>query len=387
VRISNSTPTHRGRPPRKLLTRNTTTTRQDHEMPNDRATELAANPLDLARHLITYNPATDEPIFASSAKPAVLKPIPWPQGLAPQPIISLTHDEDPVPQADVLIVTYTVAEGYALADILTPGVTSREWHPYRNNWPAIKALIEGGRAPALEADCAGYWAVTKIGDITAVLVKSELHPSTDGPHLPIVTAWQQWIEQVQPKLVITTGTAGAVQETTQLGDVVVSCTARWDCEKQFKNQTFAGNIYYSPSTAKPDFTIAEQLIAPNAAELPSAWCSRPPKVWTDSPTSPAHVVTTDFFAFDDAENTYGLRSVDPNARVVEMDDAALPLAMLGISKPPPWLSVRNASDPQMPGADLATQTKQAAGIYEKYGQITSWGSAIACWAICTQITP
>jgi nucleoside phosphorylase len=347
---------------------------------------LAENPIDLAEYLIRYDPARHKPVFADTVKPPMLKPIPWPQGLAPTPIISLAHDEDPLPHADVLIVTYTVAEGYALADILTPGVTTHEWHPYRNNWPAIKALIEGGRAPSLHADCAGYWAQTRIGDKTAVLVKSELHPSTDGPHLPIVTAWQQWIEEAQPKLVITTGTAGAVQDTTQLGDVVVSKIARWDCEKQFKNQTFAGNIYYSPATAKPDFTIAEQLIAPNAAALPTEWCSRAPKVWTDSPSMPAHVVTTDFFAFDDAENTYGLRSVDPNARVVEMDDAALPLAMLGIVDPPPWLSVRNASDPQMPGNNLAAETKQAAGIYEKYGQITSWGSAIACWAICTQVS-
>ena len=64
-----------------------------------------------------------------------------------------------------------------------------------------------------------------------------------------------------------------------------------------------------------------------------------------------------------------------------MDDAALGLAVSGMPDPPDWVSVRNASDPQMDGPDLATETAQAAAIYEKYGQITSWGSALACWAL------
>lgn len=357
-------------------------------MSTDRATELASNPLDLARHLITFDPRTDKPIFAESAKQPVFKPIPWPQGLAPTPVIGVHHDEDPLPQADVLIVTYTVAEGHALADILTPGVTSLEWMPYRNGWPAIKALIEGGRAPSLEADCAGYWAVTKIGDITAVLVKSELHPSTDGPKLPMVAAWQQWIAQAHPKLVITTGTAGAVQSTTELGDVIVARHVSWDCEKQFKNQTFAGKTYqsaYPVNAAVP--AAAEPLIAPNAAQLPSAYATRAPKVWVDSEdaSQPAHIVTTDFFAFDDAANTFGLRTDDTQARAVEMDDAALPLALTALHDPPAWLAVRNASDPQMTGDNIEDENKQAAAIYEKWGQVTSWGSAIACWAICTQV--
>jgi hypothetical protein len=46
-----------------------------------------------------------------------------------------------------------------------------------------------------------------------------------------------------------------------------------------------------------------------------------------------------------------------------------------------WVSVRNASDPQMDGPDLATETVQAVAIYEKCGQITSWGSALGCWAL------
>jgi nucleoside phosphorylase len=327
-------------------------------------------------------------LITASVESKSPKPIPWPQGLAPTPVVQDAADTDPLPKADVLIVTYTVAEGYALSDILTPGVHSTEWTPYRNNWPAIKSLIEGGRAPALESDCAGYWALTKIGDVTAVLVKSELHPSTDGPKVPIVTAWQQWIDQVQPKLVITTGTAGAVQGTTLLGDVVVSKHVTWDCKRQFKNQPFAGKSFHSAAHVEAGwFVDAEHHLIPiNADSLPAPYYTGRPRVWVDS-SHPAHVISTDFFAFDDTEDTYGLRTFDKSARAVEMDDAALAYALEGVTDPPPWLIVRNASDPQMSQADLPTETKQAASIYQKWGLVTSWGSAICCWVLCTQLQP
>lgn len=337
---------------------------------------------DLILRRITHDPAS-----TSIAKSP--KPIPWPQGLEPTPVTHTAADTDPLPQADILIVTYTVAEGYALADILTPGVRSTEWTPYRNGWAGaggLRSLIEGGRAPALHSDRAGSWALTKIGDVTAVLMKSELHPSTDGPKLPIVAAWQQWINQVQPKLIITTGTAGAVQGTTHLGDVVVSRHVQWDCTKQFKNQTFAGKSYQSAAQVEAGWFAAAEghLIPLNTDVLPSQYYTGRPRVWVDG-SAPAHVITTDFFAFDDANDSYGLQAFDQHARIVEMDDAALAVALEGAADQPPWLSIRNASDPQMSGVDVKAEAKAAESIYQKYGQVTSWGSAIACWVVACNL--
>ena len=87
------------------------------------------------------------------------------------------------------------------------------------------------------------------------------------------------------------------------------------------------------------------------------------------------MVTTDIFAYDDATNHYGLQGL---GSMVEMDDAVLALACeeLG-NNAPHWLSIRNASDPQV----SATFDKdQAAKIYEKYGYWTSLTSVIASWA-------
>jgi nucleoside phosphorylase len=297
-------------------------------------------------------------------------PIPWPTGLAPKPFTSLENKSDtsPLPKADVLIVTYTTAEGYALADVLTPGYSTSEWVKYRNGWPALKKLIEGDRAPSLESDCAGLWWATMIGDKNVVVVKSDLHPSTDGPKLPMVKFWQQMIAQVQPSLVITTGTAGGVGPNVDLGDVIVGQSVKWDCQKQFKDEPFAHESYLCSNVPLGE---AVPLMQVNAHHLPSA--KRGLELVTYD------VLTTDFFAFDTADDHYGLRAFDPNAGACEMDDAALGLAVAGTSQK--WISVRNASDPgDLSGSSLEAEDKEAESIYEKYGMVTSWGSAIACWS-------
>lgn len=351
------------------------------------------NDLDLARHIIEFDPRLPAGyVFAAAplseralelAKPVSPEPIPWPDGLAPTPIPHQTPpgEDDPLPLADLLLLTYTVSEGYAVADILTPGLDTTQWTQYRNGWPALRKLITGNRAPALHFQRAGLWALTGIGTARAVVFKSDLHPATDGSKLPMVELWRQLIDQVKPSLVITTGTAGGVGADTVLGDVVVSAHVRWDCTKQFSHSAFAHSEYTSAVTLNPsDFTVAEQTLIPvNATRLPSG--TRLPKIWLDEPAAPVSTLTTDFFAFDDAADHYGLRTADPAARAVEMDDAALGLAVSSLPEPPDWVSVRNASDPQMDGPDLATETAQAAAIYEKYGQITSWCSALACWAL------
>lgn len=68
--------------------------------------------------------------------------------------------------------------------MLALGRSTTSWTRYRNGWAELKNSVQHG-APSLGRDQAGLWTVTRIGDITAVLVKSKLHPSTDGPALPI----------------------------------------------------------------------------------------------------------------------------------------------------------------------------------------------------------
>jgi nucleoside phosphorylase len=362
-----------------------------------RALVEPGNELDLTRHIIEFDPRQPSHYLFSAtphsgealdmATHLTPDPIPWPAGLAPTPrtMDPAPVDDNPLPAADVLVVTYTVAEGYALADVLTPGVGTALWTPYRNGWPALRGLIEGHRAPALQFARAGLWHTATIGDKSVVVFKSDLHPSTDGPNLPMKALWKQMIDQVRPKMIITTGTAGGVQADTLLGDVIVARHVKWDCTTIFANSPFANDSYLSKlEFFSEEFDeAARDLIPVNAAHLPKA--ARAPYVWRDTAHHAARTITTDFFAFDDAQDHYGLRAYDAHARAVEMDDAALGLACADLDDPPLWISVRNASDPQMSGGDISTEKTQAAAIYEKYGYWTSIGSVIACWVLITKL--
>ncbi len=56
------------------------------------------------------------------------------------------------------------------------------------------------------------------------------------------------IGQVQPRLMITTGTAGGIGAATLLGDVIVSSRVRWDATTRFADQPWAHAAYISNGT-------------------------------------------------------------------------------------------------------------------------------------------
>lgn len=356
-----------------------------------RATAILHDPAgpDLARHIITFDP--DEPanrLF--SAMPTAARPglatIPWPSGLAPE-AVTPTKAPPPshaLPKADVLVVTWTVAEAKALADVLTPGVPSTAWYVYRHKFDTYKPKIRAG-APALESDCLGVYHQCRIGQRSVVCMKSDLHLSQDGPELPVRALWRQIIEETGAKLVISTGTAGGIGAQTLLGDVIVTRSVQFDCKKTFAKSPFAKAAYNDGAldvASAGRFAAAdESLIPANATNLPQA--PRTPRIVPATAADPATVLTTDFFAFDDTTDYYKLREYNPHAHAVEMGDAVLGLVCAeDIANPPRWAIVRNASDPQIDGSvPLKEQAQQAAHIYEKYGYWTTVGSAIGCWAL------
>jgi nucleoside phosphorylase len=356
------------------------------------ATRLLADPsgVALAGHILRFNP--DDPSTFAFSEPSAteprerLTPIPWPSGLAPTvDTAALPAPEDPLPLADVLVVTWTVAESQALADVLTPGHATTQWQTYRHNFDStFKPQLNAG-APALESNCLGIYARCTIGGRSVLCMKSDLHLSQDGPKLPVRALWKQIIEESGAKLVISTGTAGGIGASIVLGDVVVTKHVRFDCQRTFRDAPFAKSSFsdVDPLGATSSrFGLAQgALMAANSARLPAG--PRRPEILASTVAAPVDVLTTDFFAFDDAEDSFGLRAYDRQARAVEMGDAVLGLvAAEDITDPPPWVIVRNASDPQM--AQLATreaEAREAAAIYEKYGYWTTIGSAITTWAV------
>ena len=93
------------------------------------------------------------------------------------------------------------------------------------------------------------------------------------------------------------------------------------------------------------------------------------------------IVTTDFFAFDDTSDTFGLEGL---GLAVEMGDAVLGMVVQQMgARAPKWAAVRNASDPQIDSTGLTKKeaATKAGQIYERFGYWTTIPSAITCWGI------
>jgi len=346
--------------------------------------EAGSPPADrqVQRELIEFDseaPAGEAFRELASAAPGGLAQfveIEWPKALAPRP--GRRPRGESLPKADVLIVTWTMDEGHALARVLTPGFDSRDdWKPYTKNFAAVSAEMRAG-CPARQYGRLGTFWTTKIGQRRVTLFKSDSHMSQDGPKLPNATVWRQIIEDCAPKWVITTGTGGGIGPEFEVGDVIISRFASFDCQRQFKK--LDGDSYASPvNPPRGKFKKAEQLFAFNGRFLPPD-NSRPPKMVV-SPSVETGILTTDFFGFDNTANTYGLQG---KGDLSEMGDAVLGLVCQQLGgKAPSYSIVRNVSDPEINSGTLTLrqQAKLAADIYKGYGRWSSVCSAIVCWAI------
>lgn len=316
---------------------------------------------------ITFDPGAKE-----------LSPIPWPEGKAPSSP-SAPRGEAKIPSCDVLIVTWTAAEARALADVLTPGVQSEDWSYYKTDYDSYVSELTD-RSPARDEKRLGSWCLTHVSGKRVCCFKSELHPATDGPEIPAARLIAQVAAECGAKTVITTGTAGGAGDGTQLGDVNVARAVGADFTTTLKGSPLAGKRFATTELYNAQTDALEglaDLLAANAARIPDQ--ARPAQVWQGD------TVSTDFFAFDTETDVYGLRKFDPDIRAVEMDDAPVVAQLDDVAAASGTslavFSVRNASDPVMPGQNIAQDKKTAEKIYEDYGYYTTVNSAIVCWAL------
>jgi nucleoside phosphorylase len=347
--------------------------------------ERTSNVEDLQREIIDFDSEAPEGkeflAFTTATGLSRYTDVPWPKGLAPETDkVAPAGSGGSLPTADVLVVTWTVDEGHALSRVLTPGKDSRnDYRPYTLNFASISKKMRPG-CPALEVKRLGTYWTTKIGAKSVVVFKSDSHMSQDGPKLPNIDVWSQIISEVQPKIVITTGTAGGIGKQFEVGDVVVSPIVRFDCISKFKSEPFHDAHYSSVAPKTKYLATAKTLFKANSAQLPKE-NTRPPNIVRVAPTALASsVMTTDFFGFDTSDNHYHLQRM---ADVSEMGDAVLGLVASRMGdKAPRWVAVRNVSDPQIKAeGTLRQQAQIAAQIYKGFGRWSSVCSAIVCWAL------
>ena len=383
--------------------------------------QLARMLLSAGRTSIDDQPLLDEMGVVAQPAPAVLTAmlnIPFPDGLAPvpQPINPRPATSAKLPEADVAVVTWTVAELEALCDVLTPGFTRDKWYRYDRDFATKYDARIRSTAPAKKSRSLGSYFMTKIGNQRVLCIKSELHLNQDGvatgpgtATLPVKDFFLQIIAETKAKVVITVGTCGGIDGNHDLGDVLVTRSAKFRLQSEFKNEPYANQAFKSdwvvPTT---HFAKAEELMAGFAKNLVEPDFGPPtkrfgfngpllkakpntPSIIHENGATPENkikafhpILSTDFFEFGTSSNAPELLQIGCG---LEMGDAALGLAASELPNPPKWVVVRNVSDPQING-DLPTgsralnmQAHWAVWYYEAYGYHTSVNSALATWAI------
>jgi len=351
-----------------------------------------------AVRIIDFNPLEDDP-FGGTLSPQELverhaiTPIPWPnQQVAPKIVQmpgNITADSE-LPKCDYVFVTYTTAEANAMSAVLTPGFLAvppsgftgtNKWYSYAHKYDSYVPNLRRGSSPALLSKDLGKYFLISISGKKTLCFKTSLHLARDGQELPVKDLLKQIAEETGAKLIITTGTAGAIGPDLILGDTVIATSARFDCMKMFKNASFNNQLYTSTYTlANSSFVdVANSLIPANSHQLPAS--NRAPKIFTGVTVlgEANTIVTTDKFAYDDSGDKFQLQG---KGSMVEMGDAVLPLACQELKEkgitPPDWLVIRNASDPQV---SASMNEAQASKIYEQYGYWTAINSVLASWAV------
>jgi hypothetical protein len=382
-------------------------------------------------------PANDTFVRAAASQSTIIYPLPavsWPANLKPTsvPLASYrpgTKITSAVSvKTDVLIVLYTEQETMALLDVFTgnPDWNAQvqgEWCEYAHNFSKFKPLISNTSAnDTLKDGAFGRLAAMQIGGKRVVLYKSELHPKQDGAGLPFVPVLSQLITELAPKYVITTGTAGAIGDRIQCGDVAICTASRLHIQKEYPKFPDITSLSQneteltSPATFDPTYvqyaaTHLTSMALPGLAQCYSRLQANPgysfipkntlpPSIYVTGVNpvpgpQPMDIVSADYMTTDDNNNSEGLQSL---GIMNDTDDAFL---FYAISKMPPairpkCISVRNASEPQMvhaPFPDTTTEKeiinilKHMAGtVFGIYEYCTTLSSAFACWGVVAGIS-
>lgn len=328
--------------------------------------------------------------------------------------------ESPFPEADYVVITWTLAEWAAMAHVFCgyaeefphTKVSERskeknkydirmyawahDWIPYRKGYSAIKPYLKSistseKTPPSLTDECWGFYTMVSIGGKRVLLIKSNMHLSTDGPQIPLLQFIDQICKEAQPQLLLTIGTAGAVLDETALGSVIVSNQGVIDFRKHenkenpLNKKVILSDWELQHSAEQGLFSAVESLFC-QVEGLPVHGLSPEYPDVTIKPNGPASklyfkpkesVITTDSFLYGTTTDRYGLKT---QGCIVEMDDALVGHACkennvaFGI--------VRNASDPVMDGRlPEKMQGNWSGYIYEEVGLFTSFNGALTSWAL------
>ncbi len=354
--------------------------------------------------------------------PAQMPPLPpvgWSSiGAKPPVVRSERWDPDSaLPKVDAVILTWTTAEGAALSHVFggsddpTPPDAGDEprsrsgpkspawqdhWQYYRHNFTAVESNLPAG-APSLTAKAWGYGCLVDLPGRgkTVLLLKSDMHLSTDQSTDPLGFLVKQLIDESKPDLILTIGTAGGTKLTDTLGSVVAANTAKFDltgdlATRDFNQKSFGNDWTPNPTLLASIHPLLLRIPATGPALTALAkqvtGCGKPEDCTLAAlqnaaldGRNPKVTVTADPVLTDNGYDIADTNGTFAEYACLEMDDAII--AMACKSKNQPFGILRNISDPIMnAGLPEAAQKSWSYLVYSTYGLYTSYNGALSAWA-------
>lgn len=355
---------------------------------------------------------------------AILPPVQWSAVgcAAPERIaIDARRPEDPLPAADIVILTWTSAEWFALDHVFLNSDRSADIakdHDWRAAWLPYTRGAEDYKADDASGQLWGSFQMVRITDRSnrpwrVLLFKSNSHLA-HPPWIAGLTAMLGCIlEDTRADRIYSIGTAGGARLDQRLGDSVITNAALLDLERpQNSGDPDNGNMYrcptWFPATALVDevaskllFKLSHVVTSASLGELFEQLKTKHPEDpglgeltlddLLNSALRPDHLgapriealqdvslLTTDFYyiAAGDSANAYAF---------LEMDDAVI--AREANRRGTRFACVRNISDPIVrkrtdhgtPISD-AVRADWSGLIYSSFGAFTSFNGALAAWS-------
>ncbi|MAD46618.1 MAG: hypothetical protein CMI02_19060 [Oceanospirillaceae bacterium] len=339
----------------------------------------------------------------------------WHKSSLQAPVALHPVKAETLPDADIAVITWTVAEWSALDHVFLNSDTSRghEAEEWRDNWLSYWPV-----GTSEEEEPLLYYQLVTTGSgsnaTRILLVKSEVHLA----HPPYITGVTQLTETIiresGVKTIISTGTAGGATVNQPLGDVVLTTQAHIELEKSENT----GHCTYNKTTVtgadifnryKPDSDGVKQLMLPlaevwnesavtkslaevnersgtsyTAADL----VNKPlqPDNLKDNQITPAMdtpLLTTDFYFIADGGTA-------EQYCFLEMDDAVIghTCQQAGVG----FGFIRNVSDPVVVTTDAqgkaippSVREDWSGIVYTLCGFYTTYNSALTCWSALCQM--
>lgn len=369
---------------------------------------------------VEHGPSPGEPPPPAPNRPP-LPVIDWSAVRATAPrVVDLGNPgpHDPLPQADVVVITWTTAEWQALdhvfvsSDVAMP--VDEERAPVGWHWRANAHEIPG------TDHLWGYYRMVEIDGpvetaVRVLLWKADAHLA----HPPWITGLESMVglvlDEARPRRLYTIGTAGGTSVDDKLGDTVITNTGTIRLKNEHNTGSGLDGRTVSCSTWFPDLTMnqpLEQHLLIGLSELMTSatleyalweaihdpkhgnpsWSGRftvadltnSALVDLDAPRGldrrDIPLLTTDYYCIAGGDGTDG----DERYSAMEMDDAVVGdvAGQQGVG----YVFVRNISDPVVPldtpdGREIPPGLREnwSGQIYRLAGAYTSMNGALLTW--------